>query len=76
MERRLDDGMDRPEIFSEKKNGSLNETAFVCTCKAVKRHQLLMDGGIFGSYILRLCSRCYSKQDKQFLIKEELVNEK
>lgn len=71
-----DDGMKRPEILPEKENRSLTETVFVCTCKAVKRHQLLMDGGSFGSYILKLCRRCYSKQDKQFLIKEERVNEK
>ena len=42
---------------------------FTCPCSIEKKHQLLMDGGMMGNYVLKLCVHCEAKQNKEFLIK-------
>jgi hypothetical protein len=44
---------------------------FTCKCKSQKTCRMIMDGGVCGTYELHLCSKCYLKQDKKFLISEE-----
>ena len=44
-----------------------------CLCSSPKKYRLTFDGGDSGNYIISLCKECYSKEDKQFLILEELV---
>jgi len=46
-------------------------TTFVCKCAAQKKHRLILDGGSTGFYCLELCTSCYEKEDKQFLVSEE-----
>lgn len=41
-----------------------------------QKFKLTFDGGQVGQYFLELCNSCYAKQDKKFLIKEEVINEK
>lgn len=44
-----------------------------CMCSRPKEHHLVFDGGESGHYTVLLCADCYSKDDKQFLISEELL---
>lgn len=46
-----------------------------CMCSRSKKHRLVFDGGESGNYTILLCDNCYSKEDKQFLISEELLTE-
>lgn len=46
-------------------------SVFTCCCPKPKKHGLTIDGGISGNYQLELCSSCYSKEDKKFVIKED-----
>jgi len=48
---------------------------FSCSCGKKKRHRLVFDGGILGTYKLELCNSCYFSQDKKFLISEETLHE-
>lgn len=48
-------------------------TSFQCNCKARKEHRLVLDGGPAGEYHLELCSSCYSKEDKKFVVREEQI---
>jgi len=50
--------------------------AFFSCHHSPKKFKLSFDGGLLGQYRLELCNSCYAAQDKKFLIKEELVNEK
>ena len=45
---------------------------FTCNCKRPKKYNMVFDGGSTGQYQLVLCPRCYSNEDKQFLISEEV----
>ena len=45
-----------------------------CTCLQPKKHYLVFDGGKSGNYTIFLCSDCYSKEDKQFLISEKILS--
>ena len=51
-------------------------STFTCVCRANKEHRLVFDGGILGHYILEVCASCYAAQNKKFLVKEEIINEK
>jgi len=51
-------------------------SSFACHCSAKKTRRLAFDGGILGHYHLELCNSCYVVQDKKFLIKEEIINER
>jgi hypothetical protein len=44
-----------------------------CICLSTKKHRLVFDGGVSGNYTVFLCDSCNSKEDKQFLISEELL---
>ena len=46
---------------------------FVCKCQDPKKFSLTFDGGPTGTYQLVLCSACYSKEDKLFLISEKVI---
>jgi len=41
-----------------------------------KKFKLSFDGGLCGKCRLKLCNSCYASQDKKFVIKEEIINEK
>jgi len=41
-----------------------------------KKFKLSFDGGLIGQYCLKLCNSCYVIQDKKFLIREEIIDEK
>ena len=49
--------------------------AYHCICNNPKKFKLTFDGGSSGQYLLELCKSCYDKEDKQFLIAEEIENE-
>jgi len=51
-------------------------STFVCACRSKKKHRLVFDGGVLGHFSLELCGSCYVAQDKKFLIREEIINEK
>lgn len=51
----------------------LTLSTFTCPCKDPKKHRLILDGGSTGQYHLELCSSCYSKEDKEQVIKEEPI---
>ena len=51
------------------------EEPFSCL-HSPKKFKLSFDGGLLGQYCLELCNSCYSAQDKKFLVKEEIINEK
>ena len=53
----------------------MNESNFHCN-HSPKKFKLILDGGILGHYSLELCAFCNVAQDKKFLIKEEIINEK
>jgi len=44
---------------------------FACNCNRSKRHKLVFDGGVLGTYAVSLCNPCYLSQDKKFMISEE-----
>ncbi len=46
---------------------------FSCKCTNKKKHHLLMDAGVIGHYILELCDECEAKQNKKFLIGQDIV---
>lgn len=50
-----------------------NSSLFQCTCDIPKNHKLIFDGGSSGIYELELCNICYQKEDKQFVISEEII---
>lgn len=47
---------------------------FACKCKAPKKHRLKLDSGPSGEYALELCESCYQKDDKRFVIEEEIIS--
>ncbi len=51
----------------------INRVTFVCPCSSEKSHRLIFDGGSTGQYVVEFCKRCYQKEDKRFLISEEIV---
>jgi len=47
---------------------------YACGCLTTKTHRLVLDGGsVFGEYHLELCSTCYKKQNKRYLVREEEI---
>jgi len=44
-----------------------------CMCNIPKKHRLIFDGEKQGQYSISLCENCYSKEDRQFLIHEEVI---
>jgi len=53
----------------------LNQEIFHCN-HSQKKFKLTFDAGLVGEYSLELCASCHDIQDKKFLIKEEIINEK
>jgi len=53
----------------------LNESVFQCN-HSPKKFKIALDGSVLGNYSLELCASCYAIQDKKFVIKEEIINEK
>ncbi len=50
------------------------EPIFRCKCKKSKTNRVIFDGGSEGKYIVELCPKCYTNQDKKFLIEEEILS--
>lgn len=50
------------------------ESLFQCKCKETKTNQMIFDGGSTGAYSIVLCSQCYTKQDKKFLLSEKIIS--
>ena len=48
------------------------EPIFRCECNESKTHQIIFDGGSTGAYGVALCSQCYAKQDKKFLLSNRI----
>lgn len=48
-------------------------TVFFCPCEEPKKYKLTFDGGPIGKYQSDLCPTCYSKEDKKYVVKEELI---
>jgi len=51
------------------------EPIFRCRDKEFKTNRVILDGGSEGNYTIELCPKCYTNQDKKFLIKEEVISE-
>jgi len=49
-------------------------TVFVCKCNRSKKYRLTIDGGSTGQYQLECCNSCYLKEDKHFVIEEEIIS--
>lgn len=47
---------------------------FQCRCHEPKKYRITLDGGSTGLYVINLCNSCYQKEDKQFMIKEEVLD--
>jgi len=47
--------------------------SFICKCTASKKYHLEFDGGVIGHYSVTLCQGCYERQEKKFLIREEII---
>jgi len=50
------------------------EPNFRCKCNESKTHQMIFDGGSTGAYSVALCSQCYTKQDKKFLLSKKIIS--
>jgi len=61
------------KLAGYKKNNHLTPV-FICKCKRQIKHRLTFDGGSTGEYQIELCDVCYSNEDKQFLISEEVLH--
>jgi len=48
---------------------------YLCHDNLQKKYRLVFDGGSSGQYVVELCHSCYKKENKRFLISEEILGE-